>query len=149
MSTQEIISTKSNLVTELLQKIAIEEDRAKIEQFTTALIDNFKDPRILPGLVEKINTLPIDEAHAFLVYACGEYSLEDCKVFFDLWIDLVAMGDFHTASNAGFILVNLPEPFDFSERQLEQAENKLTLALSKPVTEEKTLIINEVLELLK
>ncbi|WP_367389887.1 hypothetical protein [Lewinella sp. LCG006] len=149
MSIQKIISTKSNLVTELLQNIAIEEDWAKIEQFTIALIDNFKDPRILPGLVEKINTLPFDEANAFLVYACGEYSLEDCKVFFDLWIELVAMGDFHTASNAGFILANLPEPFDFNERQLDQAENKLMLALSKPVTEEKALVIKEVLELLK
>lgn len=56
MSTQEIISTKSSLVTELLQNIAIEEDRTKIEQFTIALIDNFKDPRILPGLVKKIST---------------------------------------------------------------------------------------------
>ncbi len=147
MELEKVLELKQALVQSLLKKLKDARAIAEKEKIILCLIDNFKDQMILPSIVDEIKLSPLSESHAFYLYACAEYSLEECENYFDLWIDIVCLGNFHSSVNAGIILVNLPEPFEFEEDQVVEAQKKLMEVFKKDASLDKKDIVQEVLNL--
>lgn len=105
-----IIVNKKLLVDELIAVLELTNDSQIRKIVTLALIDNFKDDKIIPTLMRLIKRSDLKNHNAILVFALGEYC--DCKDYLDFFVDLLLYYDYHVAFNSFNILINMPPPFD-------------------------------------
>jgi len=109
-SFNKILETKNGIVNELLELIRNTNNHVVREKTILFLIDNFKDDKILPCLLELIKRPDLQNYNAFIVFACGEYS--DCKENIEFFFELVLNYDFHVAWNAAEIIIKMRPPFE-------------------------------------
>lgn len=143
----QLLELKNELLNMLLYKLREENNPIFREKLLFFIIENFKGKNVLKKLVELIKSKKYITHEAILVYACGEYSLEECKLYMEFWVDLLIDREYHTAFNAVHIIQNLPEPFDYDDTFLNKLKDKLKKALSFPNSNSKKNLIEDVIEL--
>jgi hypothetical protein len=146
MDIEEVINTIEELtevkndITKTLINVLEETTDPKIrKKAVLSLVDNFKDERIIPALINLIKRPDLEKNNAILVYALGEYS--DCKEHLLFLIDLILDFDFHVAWNAYNIILSMSPPFD--EAVIKDLMKRIEDALGK--NEEKEVLLNDLI----
>ncbi len=135
----DIVKIKNDAVGSLIDIIKTTSDSKIREAAILALIDNFKDSKIIPILKELIDSPKLSNYNAFIVYALGEYS--DCKEDLFFLTELVINKDYHAALNAYNIITEMHQPFD--KEALEESINKIKSL--EQISAERKDIVNELL----
>jgi hypothetical protein len=107
---EELINNKLKIIDELIYILESTKDIQIRKKTVLALVDNFKDDRIVSTLIKLIKRPDLENQNAILVFALGEYS--DCKEYIDFLVNLILDYDYHVAWNSYNILINMTPPFD-------------------------------------
>ena len=82
-----------------------------------------------------------------LIFACNEYSPEECKEYLETFVDIVINGDYEASMTSSQLIDDFPEPFEWDDKLLDKVENDLKVALRKD--SDNNEFIQEVLRLFK
>lgn len=107
-----LIELKTDIVKNLLSVLSDTEDNELRKFIALAIVDNFKDDRIIPNLKELIKKDSLKNNNAILVYALGEYSNDSSLL--DFLVDLILNFDYHVAWNALSIIKSMDANFEES-----------------------------------
>ncbi|UCS91707.1 hypothetical protein KZP23_13220 [Echinicola marina] len=135
---KEILLQKNDLVKQLMDQIAGAKDAVNKKILTTALINNFKDERIFPWLQIQLNDASLEYIHSFLVQACAQYSLSQCKTALPFFIDLLINGSYEATMATAQLLLTIMDTYKLDPSTMENLEQKLVHHLN-PLEQEKAL----------
>ncbi len=136
----EVLNQKNNDVIKIINLINQTNDNKLRSELVFTLIDNFKDKRIIPALIDLIKREDLKNHNASFVFACNEYSPEECKNRIDFFIDLVINGDYETSMASAQLILDFPEPYKWSENLLDKLENKLRVSLEENIQNKEFII---------
>jgi hypothetical protein len=105
-----LITFNENICISLLELLNNTTNSKIRDKVALALVDNFKNPNIVPTLLKLVQRPDLKKHNAFLLFACSEYS--DCKEHLELLVEFILKYDYHVAWNAYGIIINMPPPFD-------------------------------------
>lgn len=121
-------------------------DVGKILTFLKTTEDH--DKRIIPCLMDLILRENHSHYNGTLLFACSEYSPNECKPYFEDLVNIVINGDYEAAMEAATIIYNFTEINDeWSDDFLDSIEKKLMNSLKQPNDNEE--YIRGVLSLVK
>lgn len=131
-SLTELVCIKKEIISALLSLMQNTNSHKVRDKVALTIVDNFRDDKIIPTIIELIKKPELIEHNAKLVYACGEYS--DCRNFVEFFVDFVLNYDYHVAWNATNIILNMQCNFD---------ENTVSRILQKIRTEKNSIDENK------
>lgn len=97
-----LVEMKEKMVEVMLDGLITTTDHSVRHSLVLAIVDNFKDDRIIPTLKKMINDKNLKTRTGILVYALGEYS--NSVDLLEFLVDLVLEADYLPAWNALGIL---------------------------------------------
>lgn len=108
------------------------------------LIDNFESEKIIPFLVKQIKESDINELNNTLIFACHEYSIEECIEHFDLFLHLLMHSNFGVALYCDNLLDDLRDYYYYiGKSRIRTALNQLNEKLKNP--DDKTELLKDVI----
>lgn len=126
---KKIINYKNKSVAELLEAINKTSDHELRTNLVFTLIDNFKDDRITPALINLIKREDLIHYNGGIIFACNEYNPDECKPYLELFIDIVINGDYEASWSSCSLILDFQEPYEWEETLLAELKTKLQLAL--------------------
>lgn len=135
-----LILDKSNIVEKLINILETTLDLKVRKKVVLSLVDNFKDERIIPVIINLIKRPDLVNNNAILVFALGEYS--DCKEYLEFLIDIFLNYDYHVALNSYNIIINMPPPFE--EKTISKVLEKINSSREK-IDKDKEKMIEELI----
>lgn len=124
-----LVDKKKDSVHELIDLIDKTNNHETRRVLIFTLIDNFKDDRITSTLINLIKREDLKHYNGSIIFACNEYSPEECKPFLELFVDIVS-GDYEASMNSAGLIIDFPEPYDVWETKLlDKLLAKLKLAM--------------------
>ena len=144
---KQIIIDKNDRVSQLIQLIKNTDDHKYRNELIYTLVDNFKDKRIIPTLIDLIKKEDLKHYNASIIYACNEYSPYECKDHISLFVDTVINGDYEASMASAQLIIDFPEPYDWEDDLLNRLENDLASSLDKDNDNKE--FIREVLKLFR
>jgi hypothetical protein len=126
----DIVCDSKNKVNKLIDLINSTEDHKYRTELVFALIDNFKDDRIIPTLINLIKRESLKHYNSSIIFACNEYSPNECKDYLSLFVDIVINGDYEASMSASSLIFDFSEPYNWDEKLLDNLAEKLKGALN-------------------
>lgn len=126
-----IVNSKENSVKELTELINETNNHEFRRELIFTLVDNFIDDSIISTLINLIKREDLKHYNGSIIFACNEYSPEDCKPYIELFIDIVINGDYEASWSSSSLILNFPAPYDVWETELlDKLLAKLKLSMS-------------------
>lgn len=126
-----ILTEKESRVKELIAIIDSMDDIRSITILMFFLVDNFKDEKIFPKLIELIKNEKYKTRNGSLVYLCGEYSLYECSQKVDFFLELLCEHDGEVGMTASSILFDASSLIEFNSDNTTRWLEYLTNANKK------------------
>jgi hypothetical protein len=138
---KEIVNSKEKAVYELIELINETNSHESRRELIFTLIDNFKDDRIVPTLINLIKREDLNHFNGSIIFACKEYSPEECKPYLELFTDIVINGDYEASWGSASLILDFPEPYDVWETDLlDRLLAKLKIAMKDGENKNKEFI---------
>ncbi|TRX35948.1 hypothetical protein [Flavobacterium restrictum] len=115
---ERVVDSKKQSVSELIEFINATNNHESRRELIFTLIYNFKDDRIIATLVNLIKREDLKHYNGSIIYACEEYSSEECKPYLEMFVDIVIDGDYEASWGSASLILNFPAPYDVWETEL-------------------------------
>ena len=126
-----IVESKKKSVYELIELINKTDNHEFRRELIFTLIYNFNDDSIISTLISLINREDLKHYNGSIIFACNEYSPEECKQYLELFIDIVINGDYEASWSSASLILDFPAPYDVWETEiLDKLLAKLEIAIS-------------------
>lgn len=126
-----IVESKKKSVYELIELINKTDNHEFRRELIFTLIYNFKDDSIISTLISLIKREDLKHYNGIIIFACNEYSPEECKPYLELFIDIVINGDYEASWSSASLILDFPAPYDVWETEiLDKLLAKLEIAIS-------------------
>ena len=126
-----IVDSKKKSVYELIELINKTDNHEFRRELIFTLIYNFKDDSIISTLISLIKREDLKHYNGSIIFACNEYSPEECKPHLELFIDIVINGDYEASWSSASLILDFPAPYDVWETEiLDKLLAKLEIAIS-------------------
>lgn len=136
-----IVDSKKKSVYELIELINKTDNHEFRRELIFTLIYNFKDDSIISTLISLIKREDLKHYNGSIIFACNEYSPEECKPYLELFIDIVINGDYEASWSSASLILDFPAPYDVWETEiLDKLLAKLEIAISDDKNGNKELI---------
>ncbi len=127
---KEIVEGKNKSVSELIGLINTATDNEFRAELIFTLVDNFKDDRITLTLVNLIKRQDLKHHNGRIIFACNEYSADECKPYLELFIDIVINGDYEASWSSSGLILDFQEPYEWEDTLLDELIIKLKVAMN-------------------
>jgi len=124
-----ILFNTKEMIGNIINEINSTKDHEYRKELIFLLVDHFKDDRIIPTLIHLIQRTDLQHYNGSFIFACNEYSPNECKKYLDLFVDLVIDGDYEASMSASALIHDFSEPYDWDEKLLDKLAEKLRTAL--------------------
>jgi hypothetical protein len=126
-----IVVSKNKSVSELIELINETNNHEFRRELIFTLVDNFKDDRITATLINLIKREDLKHYNGSIIFACNEYSTEECKPYLELFVEIVISGDYEASWGSACLILDLPGPYDVWETELlDKLLAKLKVAMN-------------------
>lgn len=131
-------------INELFKRIAVLGPSNERHNLIIKLIDDYTSKEIIPFLFDLIKNEKIKDLDATLVFACGEYSIEECVPHFEQFVEIVIHSHYEAAMTASGVLNEMRDYYDkLGYSKIMEIRNKLIGALNS--TNENYELLQDVL----
>ena len=127
---KEIVEGKNKSVSELIELINTTTDKEYRTELIFTLVENFKDDRIILTLINLIKREDLKHHNGSIIFACNEYSAEECKPYFELFIEIVINGDYEASWSSTSLILDFQEPYEWENTLLDELLTKLKIAMN-------------------
>ena len=125
---EEILVQKHEMVSRLLNQFRVAEKGEKYK-WSRLLIENFRDERIVPTIMEVALSAEARHYNATLLFYCEEYGGDQPKQYINELIEVVINGEYEASMAAMSLIHSFLPPYPWSDNDIDAIESKLKRAL--------------------